>query len=140
MQNWKRLTLAGNRAMETAQRDRAQAAHRQALTEAERLLDDWPDANEAIAAYIATRHSLADCYLQDGEPELAFLELQAAYGRVLSLLRHGRVPPAARLDALRQRHGALRALLRFARAWGLDDRLGPAGEPRFAPVVLEGFG
>lgn len=121
MQRWKRLILTGNRSYELGQVIQARAAYAEALFEAERLLADWADVNDAIAAYVTTRHNLADLFDSIDEPERALCHLKAAHARLLRLVADAEEQPGRLLPALRHCHRTRTELLRYALMHGLDE-------------------
>lgn len=132
MQRWKRLILAGNRAFELGRIDHARAAYAEALFEAERLLVDRSEINDAIAAYVTTRHNLADLFDSIDEPERAMCHLRAAHARLLRLIAEADEHPRQLLAALRHCHRTRGELLRYALAQGFDE---PDDEPRPIPTT-----
>ncbi len=132
MQRWKRLILAGNRSFEMGRIDQARAAYAEALFEAERQLADQTDINDAIAAYVTTRHNLADLFDAIDEPERAMCHLRTAHGRLLRLIAEADGRPRQLLAALKHCHRTRAELLRYALSQGFDE---PDDEPRPIPTT-----
>ncbi len=121
MQRWKRLILKGNRSFELGRVAQARSAYAEALFEAERLLNDWADGNDAMAAYVTTRLNLADLFDSIDEPERALRHLKTAHARLLRLVAQAGDQPARLLSALRHCQRTRTELLRYALVHGLDD-------------------
>lgn len=130
MQRWKRLILDGNRSFELGQLAHARSAYAEALFEAERLLSDWADGNDAMAAYVTTRLNLADLFDSIDEPERALCHLKTAHARLLRLVAQAADQPARLLSALRHCQRTRTEMLRYALVHGLDDPIDPGSRPR----------
>ncbi|HIV70697.1 MAG TPA: hypothetical protein H9903_07195 [Candidatus Aquabacterium excrementipullorum] len=89
-----------------------------ALLMADVLLEQWPDADVAFAAYVVSHHNLADTLLQLDETDEAATHLCVAHER-LERLRDDPGQPASRRDAA-ERHlvRTLAELERFAHRHG----------------------
>ena len=131
MQRWKRLILTGNRSFELGRIDQARAAYAEALFEAERMLVEYTDINDAIAAYVTTRHNLADLFDSIDEPERALCHLRAAHARLLRLIAEANEHPKQLLPALQHCHRTRAELLRYCLAQGFDE----TGEPQPLPTT-----
>lgn len=129
MQRWKSLIVSGNRSLELGRVLQARAAYAEALFEAERLLNDRADNPEAIAAYVTTRHNLADLFDSIDEPERALGHYEAAHSRMRRLVADAGARPGRLLAALRHCRHSREAWRRYALLHGFDT----SAEPR--PMV-----
>ena len=135
MQRWKRLILTGNRSFELGRIDQARAAYAEALFEAERMLVEYTDINDAIAAYVTTRHNLADLFDSIDEPERAMCHLRAAHARLLRLLDDAGSHPKQLLATLQHCRRTRAELLRYALAQGFDAADEPPRFPATAALI-----
>lgn len=139
MQRWKHLILAGNRSFELGHVPKARSAYAEALFEAERLLADSPDIDDAIAAYVTTRHNLADLFDVIDEPERALEHLKAAHARLLRLLADADGASPCHLAARRHCHRTRTELLRFALSHGVEASFDPEPAATRPPATLHCF-
>jgi hypothetical protein len=123
MDQWKKLICRGNRCFELARLGEAGTIYEAALAEADLCIDSqaaeasccrYLDAVAAVAAYVVTRHNLADLCLRLDRPEEAAAHLLAAHARIAGIIDDGSLPWSLRAAAIRNRNRAREALAEFA--------------------------
>lgn len=138
MEDWKRLTRAGNRCYEQGNFAGARRAYVEALATAERWLTSGEPAEDAVAAFVVSHHNLAEVYAGLDDCERAIDHLRAAHDRLARLLEDDDRPDL-QLAALRQCNRTRLALLSFARDHGLSMTLADTTRARSlrpSPVTL----
>lgn len=136
MDDWKRLTLAGNRCFERGDLTAARRSYQEALVCAERWLAAGDLPEEAVAAFVITHQNLAEVFLGLDDCERAFDHLRAAYGRLLRLLQDCNDRPRLQEAALRQCHRARLEMFQFARTHGLTMSLGDERHSPESPAMV----
>lgn len=141
MDAWKILICRGNRCFEQALLTEAAGCYQAALAEAQRCVSEhersedaagadelaagagcrFHEALAAVAAYVVTRHNLADLSLRLDDPEEAAGHLLAAHERLTQIIEDPSLPWPLRCAAMRNSARTREAVLSFA------DQHGEAG-------------
>jgi hypothetical protein len=121
LMHWRSTIQQGNehyRLMAPGSLTQALSLFQDALLMADVLLEQWPDADVAMAAYVVSHHNLADTLLRMDEADEAATHLCVAHER-LERLRDDFSQPASRRHAA-ERHLArtMAELERFAHQHG----------------------
>ncbi|BCD86812.1 hypothetical protein PSm6_32190 [Pseudomonas solani] len=122
MEYWKRTIEAGNRSFHSGDWIEARELYLQALAQAQMLLERWPDADQAVAAFVVSHHNLADLHLMLGQPEETAENLCTCHERLLQVLRDTSLPEALRDVALRHSRCTYSSLLQFIQEHGAYPR------------------
>ena len=122
MEYWKRTIEAGNRSFHSGDWIEARELYLQALAQAQMLLERWPDADQAVAAFVVSHHKLADLHLMLGQPEETAENLCTCHERLLQVLRDTSLPEALRDVALRHSRCTYSSLLQFIQEHGAYPR------------------
>lgn len=120
MKQWKRAITTGNRHFAQNDFETALYHYRQALAEAQRLFDKWPDVDNAVAALVIAHHNLADLFLQQGRTDEAGCHLCRAHERLTGAIADVRLAPGLRQAALRHSSHTYARLLQFASQHGYE--------------------
>ncbi|MDU9410783.1 tetratricopeptide repeat protein [Pseudomonas sp. zfem005] len=122
MEYWKRTIEAGNRSFHSGDWIEARELYLQALAQAQMLLERWPDADQAVAAFVVSHHNLADLHLMLGQPEETAENLCTCHERLLQVLRDTSLPESLRDVALRHSRCTYSSLLQFIQEHGAYPR------------------
>ena len=136
MEDWKRLTRAGNRWYELGDFACARRAYLEALATAERWLTSGEPADDAVAAFVVSHQNLAEVYAGLDDCERALEHLRSAHERLMLLLKDCDDRPDLQLAALRHCNRARMEMMSFARNHGLSMTLAEEIRPRPAPRLV----